>query len=64
MRDTEKGRDIGRGRSRLPAGSPTWDTIPDKGSQPEPKADAQPLSHPGVPQELILNQSSPCSPAS
>uniref|UniRef100_A0A8C0KMG8 COP9 signalosome complex subunit 9 n=1 Tax=Canis lupus dingo TaxID=286419 RepID=A0A8C0KMG8_CANLU len=29
MRDTERerGRDIGRGRSRLPAGSPTWDSI-------------------------------------
>ena len=28
MRDTERGRDIGRGRSRLHAGSPTWDSIP------------------------------------
>ena len=30
MRDTERerGRDIGRGRSRLHAGSPTWDLIP------------------------------------
>lgn len=25
---TERGRDIVRGRSRLPAGSPTWDLIP------------------------------------
>ena len=41
----ERGRD--RGRSRLHAGSPMWDLIP--GSHPEPKADAQPLSHPGVP---------------
>ena len=24
------------------------------GSQPEPKADAQPLSHPGIPRELIF----------
>ena len=44
MRDTERdtGRDIGRGRKdagfdpRIP------------GSQPEPKADAQPLNHPGT----------------
>ena len=30
MRDTEteRGRDTGRGRSRLHAGSPTWDLIP------------------------------------
>ena len=30
MRDTqrERGRDTGRGRSRLPAGSPTGDSIP------------------------------------
>ena len=28
MRDTERGRDIGRGRSKLPMGSPMWDSIP------------------------------------
>ena len=28
MRDTERGRDTGRGRSRLPAGSPMQDSIP------------------------------------
>ena len=28
MRDTERGRDGGRGRSRLHAGSPMWDWIP------------------------------------
>ena len=112
MRDTQRGRDIGRGRSRLHAGSPMWDSIPDSritsraegrcqtaepprdppahiffkrfyspihkrhterqrhrqrekqapcreldvgldprtpGSHPEPKADAQLLSHPGAP---------------
>ena len=43
----DRGRDIDRGRSRLPAGSPMRDSIP--GSQPEPKADTQPLSHPGAP---------------
>ena len=44
MRDRERGRDIGRGRSRLPAGSLMLDLIP--GAQDhEPKADAHPLSH-------------------
>ena len=28
MRDTEKDGDIGRGRDRLPVGSPMWDSIP------------------------------------
>ena len=46
----ERGRDIGRGRrSRLHAGSLMWDSIPSPGSYPEPKADAQPLSYPGIP---------------
>ena len=46
MRD----RDIGRGRSRFPAGSLVQDLIlGPPGSHPEPRADAQPLSHPGAP---------------
>ena len=49
MGDTEKGRDKGRRRSRLPAGSPMQDSIPGPGSRPEPKADAKLLSHPDVP---------------
>ena len=49
MRDNERDRDTGRGRSRLYARSPVWDSIPDPGSRPELKADAQPLSYPGVP---------------
>ena len=51
-RERERGRDIGRGRSRLHApgaqrgirfdpGSP--------GSRPGPKAGAKPLRHPGIP---------------
>ena len=43
MRDTHTGRDTGRGRSRLPAGSPMQDLTPG------PWADAQPLSHGGIP---------------
>ena len=27
MRDAERGRDTGRGRNRLPVGSPMWDSI-------------------------------------
>ncbi|XP_022277081.1 protein C1orf43 homolog isoform X2 [Canis lupus baileyi] len=33
-RHRERGRDIGRGRSRLPAGSPMWDLILDPGIMP------------------------------
>ena len=50
MRDTDGGRDIGRGRSMLPVGSPMGVLEPRTlGSLPELKADAQPLSHPGDP---------------
>ena len=47
MKDTERGRDIGRGRSRLHAGSPMWDSIlgldpRTPGSRPGPKAGAKP----------------------
>ena len=44
MRDTERHRDIGRERSRLPAGT-SGRTLE---SWPVPKADAQPLSHPSA----------------
>ena len=49
-RHKERGRDIGRSRSRLFAGSIMWDSIsgPSR-SQPELKVDAQPLSHPDAP---------------
>ena len=52
-RHTEKGRDIGRGRIRLPAGSPMWRLdLRTPGSRPELKADAQPVSHQGALQNL------------
>ena len=48
MRDTQRGRDTGRGRSRRR--EPDAGLDPETpGSHPEPKADAQPWSHPGVP---------------
>ena len=60
MRDTEReARDTSGERSRLPARSPMWDSIPGPpGSHPEPKADAQPLSHPGVLYSSLLNSTS------
>ena len=55
MRDTERGRDIGRGRGRFSGGSLMPDLVPGpQGSQPEPKADAQLLNHPGVPGRVLL----------
>ena len=55
MRDTERGRDIGRGRSRLPARGPDVGLDPGTPrSQPEQKADAQPLSHPGAPRRVFF----------
>ena len=55
MRDTERSRDTGRGREQ---GSRCWDSILRPGSHPEPKADAQPLSHPGIRRISIFNNSS------
>ena len=55
MRDTERGRDTGIRRSRLHAESPMWDSIPQPGSHPEPKAVAQSLNHPGVPKLVDVN---------
>ena len=43
MRNTEGDRDIGRGRSRPPTGSPMWDLVPRLESCPELKRDA--LNH-------------------
>ena len=43
MRDRERGRDPDKGRSRLSGLDPRT-----PGSCPEPKANAQPLSHPGT----------------
>ena len=50
----ERGRDTDRGRSRLLTGILMWDLIPGPRNQAEPKADAHPLSHPGVPNKTKL----------
>ena len=53
MKERERGRDIGRAGSSegvnegLNLGTP--------GSRPEPKANAQPLSHPGIPIIIALS---------
>ena len=55
MRDPERGRDIGRGRSGFPERSLITGLDPRApGSRPEPKADTQPLSHLRAP--LLLSQ--------
>ena len=51
MRDTQRSRDIGRERSRLPARSPMWDLIP--GPEITPRANGRclttdPPRHPGA----------------
>ena len=52
MRETKRGRDIGRERSRVPKGSLIVRLDPRiLGSQPKPKTDSQLLSHPGAPEE-------------
>ena len=55
-RHRDRGRDPGRGRSRLHAREPD-DMGLDPGTQgscPGPKADAQPLSHPGIPIRALI----------
>ena len=49
MRDTERERQRQRQRERLIAGARCGTRFLDLGSQPEPKADTQLLSHSGVP---------------
>ena len=43
MRDTGRGRDIGRRRSRLHAGSPMWDSLP--GPRKDTPSQRQMLNH-------------------
>ena len=54
MRDTENDRDIGRGRSRLTAGIPMWDSIP--GPQDHNLSWRQMLNHwaTQVPQQIAI----------
>ena len=58
MRNTERERERQRHRQRekwVPCRKPDAGLDPGTpGSCPEPKADAQPLSHPGVPEFFVL----------
>ena len=57
MRATEREAETGRGRSRLHARTPMWDSILALlRSYPEPKTDTQPLSHPGIPVSFFSQQ--------
>ena len=57
MRDTERGRGTGRGRSRLHAGSPDVGLDPGTpGSCLGPKAGTKPLSHPGCPDSVNFSR--------
>ena len=59
MRDTQRERERERQRHRqrekqAPSGEPDVGLDPETPvSRPEPKADTQPLSHPGIPQNKI-----------
>ena len=48
-RHTERGRDIGRREAGSSSGAYVGLDPGTPGSHPESKADAQPLSHPGIP---------------
>ena len=50
-RERERGRDIGRGKSRLPAGSPMWESILDPGIMPRAEGqhpNAEPPRDPNI----------------
>ena len=56
-RHRDEGRDIGRGRSMAPCEKLDAGLDPRTlGSCPEPKADTQPLSHPGAPQMILMTK--------
>ena len=57
MRDPQREAETQK-EKQAPCGEPGAGLYPRTlGSQPEPKADTQPLSHPGVPQMPILDLS-------
>ena len=56
-RERERGRDT-EGEAGFPQGTRCGTRSRILGSRPEPKADAQPLSHPGVPYHKFLMEAS------
>ena len=60
MRDIERQRHRKREEKQAPCREPNAGLDPrTPGSGPEPKADAQPLSHPGVPINNIIERNQP-----
>ena len=53
-RHTERGRDTGRVRSRLPGRGGMYDSIPGPRIMPCQRQDTQLLSHPGIPKSGLL----------
>ena len=61
MRDTQREAETqAEGEAGSLQGSPMWDSSRTPGSHREPKADAQLLSHPGVPALLLDNRFVAC----
>ena len=61
----ERGRDIGRGRSRLPTKSPMWDSIADPGITPGAEGRHSTAEPPRHPEDItVLLQTVFCSPSS
>ena len=55
MRDTQRGQRLRQREQQAPCREPDAGLNPrTPGSRPEPKADAQPLSHPDVPSSAVL----------
>ena len=52
--ETQRGRDTGKGRSRIPAGSPMQDSNPGSQDRCDLSQDTQPLRHPGAPGPLYF----------
>ena len=56
MRDTERGRDTGRGKSSLPTVSLMWDLIPGPWDHDLSQMQTlKPLSHPRIPKHITSN---------
>ena len=54
--ERERGRGTGKGEKQAPCREPDAGLDPrTPGSHPEPKADVQPLSHPGISEKILKN---------
>ena len=54
MKDTQREAETqAEGEAGSSQGVRMWDSILGPGSCPEPKADTQPLSHPGIPRQAF-----------